>query len=933
MPEQRITIDSSTAWTLAYNNENAEGAATLLQQESGTLSSGIGIAGAFPEVEDKACSLVASLYWPYNKGYEKVETSLWPEDYVIVDEDNRIDPDLSELHEGSYVETPLNANKLVNWLQQNTPESPYSTHLYLEEMDKQAWTYVTDFTLHPKTPNVEINGLPFHYYLHARIRADNKLEFAFFDSIVENLPSAVDFDLANIKIDGSDPVSTRVQTLQYTCGDQSIAALRVAGKEEAETFLTDGNGKLLKARCPKFLGTLMHSGAQIVEIGYNETPNREVRNEVVSYYGHIWSYWGTIENNILYIVGIPLYQGDETGFVPQIENYGSGIFNYKHTTDFPPTYPMASPYIYDGIYGNTIYTFDEWFSAWNNDSTMADKNSEFREAFEKIYSKNTFIKGWWGADYAHSGVVFYDSSRCTVKEILEDSSSNSSVSVMYTLASPSIRSEETVLQDSVTEGFNGRCMLISDRGGFYNVNNSLQPIEYIDSEVDSNTSYYGYKPGVVYKDNAPFQQVGESVDDVSNGIINKVCSGFVSIPTQFPTAVYPDNSTHPKGWTVHAFNVMQKGNVYTIWTSSFTSAYTIQGNVTLDPVKRYSTDYETYDPGPIPPDPGPGPGPIEPEPEPEPDPEPGPGPSPGPHPTPPNPGPTQWTQVRETRYYYSAGTGVQVQKTSGGDPSSYVENYIVEIDDWSGSGTIAITITLRASVVSPVGQYPYNPNGYLYDMCYGLSKNSSGLNVVVSADSNQGGAGETSHEGNASYSLNAYVTAAFNVGYLSSTTSPPSDSFLNFVKSGNDIVLTRRDYSTHTETVYTIKHYKINRNTGKVAEYARAKASQNLNSINMSYTPSSVTGELDMPYAGPPTVTIEYLVASGDAAQVPAVNSICSFSSGTADTDAISNESLGSVSGGWTFEYGTSADNIQTGTMTVPNTPIRGSMPSQSYVF
>ena len=817
MPAQKITLDSSTAWTLAYNNVLANGTSTLLQQESGTLSAEVGIAGAFPKLESGECSMIASLYWPYNRPYESEETSLWPEDYTVVNEEQGSTPGTVDLHEWAYVETPLNANKLVSWLQTNTPESPYSTHLYLKETDKQAWTYVTDFTLHPKTPNVEINRLPFNYYLHARVRADNKLEFAFFDAIIENIPSAVDFDLANIHLEGGDPKGTKVQSLQYLCGDQAIAPLRVAGKDEAEAFLLDNDRKLLRARCPKFLGTLMHSGAQTIKVGYHETPNQEQSTEVISYYGHIWSYWGTIENNILYIVGIPIYQGDETGFVPQISNYGDGYFNYKHVDDLPPTYPMASPYIYDGINGNVSYEFDTWFSEWNTDNTIADTNKEFREAFAQAYSRNTFIKGWFGTDYPHSGIIFYDSSRCTVKQMLKDRTSESAVSETYTLAAPSVRLEETVLQDSVSEGFNSKCTLVSDRGGFYSLNGGIQTIEYIDSTENSATTYYGNEPGVIYKDNAPLRQIGESEDDVSNGTVNKVCSGFVSIPTQFPSIVYPDNENQPKGWTVHAFNVMQKGNVYTIWTSSFTSAYTIEGEVTLDQTKEYTTDYNDI-PGTLPPDPGPGPGPIKPEPEPEPDPEPGPGPSPGPHPNPPNPGPSQWTWGADvTQYIYHSGSDVFVRTLSSPVTSAgRIYTFEIEVADYTVQKNQTADIEVSATV-SPgnAGSYIDGRDNMVEDtltLYYGIS--ASELDFSVS-DSNAALATEAT--GTASVTCTIDADISFNLCQVTSS----SADFAS-LQSSNVISLSHwmdnkvvvADYASMTKRNQINKHYRINRRTG-----------------------------------------------------------------------------------------------------------------------
>ncbi len=254
----------------------------------------------------------------------------------------------------------MDLDEMHAWIAREKTETPHG-HEDEEEADKpalQGWTYLADYSFHPLTPN---HSGPRNYYIHARIRHDNRLEFGVFASrhkgeFESNYALA---RLSRLTSDG-ETLPARAQVLHGNLR----TTLRIAGKSESEQMMMK-NGKLILAACPRLLGVLMNTGMGKLAVTYGETTTYRS----ITYYGHIWTYWGTIVDNTLYFVGLPLYTGSDKGaykcsiggetrtyrvsLPPTIHDVraGSGSFmaaakllwGHRSGAGFERTTPMAEP--------------------------------------------------------------------------------------------------------------------------------------------------------------------------------------------------------------------------------------------------------------------------------------------------------------------------------------------------------------------------------------------------------------------------------------------------------------------------------------------------------------------------------------------------------------------------------------------------------------
>ena len=98
-------------------------------------------------------------------------------------------------------------------------------------------------------------------------------------------------------------------------------SLRIATKEEAEKKLLK-NGKIIKSACPQYAGYIVNKTNAVYTYG-NIT-------KAVRCYGHLWTYWYTVLDNVLYFIGFPLWQGESLGHMV------SGVDDI-YTFSIPPT--------------------------------------------------------------------------------------------------------------------------------------------------------------------------------------------------------------------------------------------------------------------------------------------------------------------------------------------------------------------------------------------------------------------------------------------------------------------------------------------------------------------------------------------------------------------------------------------------------------------
>ncbi len=205
------------------------------------------------------------------------------------------------VHGTFYEDGSLNQDKMHSWLAKEQTETPAMLKDDEDKPDIQGWTYIADYSFHPLTPN---HSGPRSYYIHARIRHDYSIQFGVFASVYQGT-SECPYALARLsRYEGEGTLPARAQVLH---GDLR-PAFRIAGKAESEAMMMK-EGKLIIAACPKSLGVLMNVGMGKLAVSYGETTT----HRSITYYGHIWTYWGTIVDNTLYIVGLPLYTGSDKG--------------------------------------------------------------------------------------------------------------------------------------------------------------------------------------------------------------------------------------------------------------------------------------------------------------------------------------------------------------------------------------------------------------------------------------------------------------------------------------------------------------------------------------------------------------------------------------------------------------------------------------------
>ena len=155
---------------------------------------------------------------------------------------------------------------------------------------------MADYTIHKLSPGCEV----FHYYIHARIREDYAIEFAAFE-FIEDSSKITNEKITLAEITGAEQ---ELVWQKKNCDHKPI--LRIATKAEAEKKLMSG-GKLKFSACPQYAGYWVNQS--------NARYKHGIINKGVRCYGHIWSYWYAIINNVLYFVGLPLWQGDDSGSI------------------------------------------------------------------------------------------------------------------------------------------------------------------------------------------------------------------------------------------------------------------------------------------------------------------------------------------------------------------------------------------------------------------------------------------------------------------------------------------------------------------------------------------------------------------------------------------------------------------------------------------
>lgn len=188
------------------------------------------------------------------------------------------------------------------------PDKP--SDLQDDEESIQGWTYVADYTFHSLSPGIST----FDWYIHARINKDGELEFGCFAEVIENENSNEKCILAEVTGAEQSLVWQKKRGLQ-------THSLRIATKEEAEKKLLK-NGKIIKSACPQYAGYIVNKTNAVYTYG--------IITKAVRCYGHLWTYWYSVIDNVLYFIGFPLWQGESQGHMV------SGVDDI-HTFSIPPT--------------------------------------------------------------------------------------------------------------------------------------------------------------------------------------------------------------------------------------------------------------------------------------------------------------------------------------------------------------------------------------------------------------------------------------------------------------------------------------------------------------------------------------------------------------------------------------------------------------------
>lgn len=486
---------------------------------------------------------------------------------------------------------PASHTKVAQWYLTYKSESADNPHLKLSKPDIQGWTYIADYSMHPDTPGVST----FMYYLHGRITYRNTLEFAFFTDTIKANTTNSEIEVADV---------SNSQVLQRLNKAASSSTLRIATKKESEAKMLDSSGKLIMALEPKCLGVMMNTGnVWVLQKGTTRGSSYGnfyfVYGYLLQYYGHIWIYWSTIQNETLYVVGLPLYNGDEQGSVVTWEDLSNDDIGITKLTaaNIPPTYYDLSHYYKQNQ--------DIQVDILKRTIKRADMD-DFRKAFDSVFSKNPYILDIdYSADHYGTGAI-WASGRPDLSTFMKDMVATASFDLKLDLSQQDV---DLSGGDSLTiAGEN------TFRGGIYrpyvsdsDSPQSLTAITFLMPDGEENKEY-GHLPGVVnnfIENETACQTLQYSGKIHSIPDIQYSNSGF--IPTV--TLAYIRNHNIPsgnEGYTVtgdgnyfhmisaeaisdddikaetkasgicclHTMNVVQRGKSYDLWLSSAGSALT-----------------------------------------------------------------------------------------------------------------------------------------------------------------------------------------------------------------------------------------------------------------------------------------------------------------------------------------------------------------------
>ena len=268
----------------------------------------------------------------------------------------------------------MDHEKRREWMKRCEPETPMFVD---DEPDIQGWTYITDYSIHSRTPT---HSGPYSYYIHARIRHDNRIQFGVFAEQY-NGEHRLQLPLFSVLKE-----EERLLQSQLLHGD-FVPPLRIAGKKEAEEMLL-ADGKLKQAAAPKLIGCLMNVGNARVSVTYGKTTTYFLK----TYYGHIWIYWAAIIDRVFYMVGIPVYTGNDRGtlvYAPGTDGKGTRI-----SVNLPPTEDDLR-----SQYGGSVFV--------GEDCTLAPNQGSFYRAAKLI---------WGVTDEYHGG---FESTMVKVDDFLE----------------------------------------------------------------------------------------------------------------------------------------------------------------------------------------------------------------------------------------------------------------------------------------------------------------------------------------------------------------------------------------------------------------------------------------------------------------------------------------------------------------------------------
>lgn len=860
-------------------------------------------------------------------------------------------------------QVPASYTKVAKWYLTYQPESETSPHLILSKPDIQGWTYIADYTMHPFTPGVST----FNYYLHGRITYRNTLEFAFFDHPVEKTTINSEIEIAEVSY-------TQVQQRLNKTASSSV--LRIATKEESEAKMLDSSGKLIMALEPKCLGVMMNTGNVLVKqkgttkgSGYGNY--YFIYGYLLQYYGHIWIYWSTIQNETLYIVGQPLYTGREQGSVVSWDDFSDtfdGIGITKLTAaNIPPTYYDLS-YYYHHNYNNP----DDPNQILKRTVKRAEMDG-FRKAFDSVFSKNPYtFKLYGGAD------VVWASGRPDLSTFMKDMVATTSLDLKLDLSQQNI--SLTGGDSLIVAGEN------TFRGGIYrpHTDDSVKPqplmaVTFLTPNDDN--PGYGHLPGVVndFVENETacytLQYSGKihSIPDIQysnsgfiptvtlqGGITGYGYNGvFHEIDENELSDDYIEGMAGISGMCcLHTMNVVQRGKSYDLWISSAGSALTFPvtendpifqefPNVLLPdlpdkgwgaygPYFRgegvfysgfpfYGFIEDTSNPstpvGPSPVDPDEPPAPPsdpydpDPEPQPKPDPEPDPRPDPDdpePDDTDPDPDPSVpsgWTRADITQegYYYKSGTGATVQLTKVNSQQPFYE-FAVQMLNQSGSINAQCGIKLDGTM-SGGGSYNYTSGTYYCS--YGVTTNGSSF--VMDTVSNASSVTAANNTASMSVAHQATVTYSGVESDYITVTSDESLGTYNLFSVTTGGIYTRKlvARSEANKTLYyqVIRTKTVNVNRTALQKALAQKLKSNLPSVTIS--PTSITGS---GLHGTPSLS----VAGSLTLQSPSTSTSIrpSLTAGTITFPGYSGTVATVSSSGSSYEYG-AADNLQSTTPTI----------------